>query len=169
MKVVRMRWKSLRDSFVKETKHKMALSSGQDVKPRKDWRYSSAMSFLAPHLAISFPVPRKSLDLSLDKCETTKDDEMDSSYYADQNQSLDSSNTSNTSPHFLGALLDYSMRSQPCIREDDNEVDSFFRGLSDTVKKLNPINQIKIQRDIVNMVLGYRLKELQENFRPGEI
>ncbi|CAG9819835.1 unnamed protein product [Phaedon cochleariae] len=180
VKTVKMRWKSLRDSYVKETRHKMAISSGQDLRPRKNWRYSSAMSFLAPHLAISFPVsPVK--DIS-DESEDVHDDGTLPQYFLN----IHPSHENHDDGHFLGALLDLSKnqiktdldhskghldlsrnhqdvsKHQNIVEPTENEIDSFFRGLSDTVKKLNPVNQIRIQRDIVNMVLDVKLRELQE-------
>ncbi|VEN56853.1 unnamed protein product [Callosobruchus maculatus] len=177
VKVVRSRWKSLRDSYVKETKHRMALSAGQNVKPRKNWRYSSAMSFLAPHLAIGFPLPSKS---GVDKQEE-KEDEMDTLLEEQQQQQQQHQETSaavasvaaasmpvmpnqNGNVHFLGAFLqEYPPRNPPgmppTVETENYDIDSFFRGVADTVKRLSPVNQVKIQRDIVNLVLDIKLKE----------
>ncbi|KAG5890010.1 hypothetical protein JTB14_032632 [Gonioctena quinquepunctata] len=161
VRTVRMRWKSLRDSYVKETKYKMALSSGQNVKPRRNWRYSSSMQFLAPFLTLSFPLPPASKDISEeseDHKEEEEDNSMQPAYFLNMNSSMQHGG------HFLGALLDYSRHqtmSMPA-RSGENEVDSFFRGVADTVKKLSAVNQVRIQRDIVNMVLDAKLKEVLE-------
>ncbi|XP_050506513.1 uncharacterized protein LOC126884574 isoform X2 [Diabrotica virgifera virgifera] len=120
IKTVRMRWKSLRDSYVKEIKYKMAVSSGHILKPRKNWRYSNCMTFLAPFLAISFPNTSKIKDES---CEIKEE------------------------------VSDQSEPTDPTY---------FLNGVADTVKKLSAVNQVFIQRSVVNMVLDIKLREAHE-------
>ncbi|XP_023026214.1 uncharacterized protein [Leptinotarsa decemlineata] len=163
VRTVRMRWKSLRDSYVKETKYKMAVSSGQNVKPRRNWRYSSAMQFLAPFLSLSFPVVATKEEV-LEESEDMKADDQQqvSTYFLNVNPA-----PATNAAHFLGALLDYSRHHAmgDTVRPAENEIDSFFRGVADTVKKLSPVNQVRIQRDIVNMVLDVKLREVQGTLR----
>lgn len=156
---MRSRWKSLRDSYVKETKHKLALGSGS-AKPKKDWRYTQEMSFLTPHLAISHPKALQSDEFKSDEDNIENQRPMDA-YFVD----IDSSPEGG---HFLGALLDYSAEKfgvapSPPVLTEESDIDSFFKGVADVVKGLNPVNQVKIQREIINFVLDVKLKEVQEN------
>lgn len=160
VKSVRNRWKSLRDSYVKETKYKMALSAGQTNRMKKDWKYSQAMSFLAPHLAISFPRKSNTEEYEVDVEENVEN-------FAEEPMETYFINLDNTNQdHFMGELLDFPKEdndlSSP-IYDKPADIYSFFRGVADTVKTLNPVNQVKIQKDIVNMVLDIKLKEVQEN------
>ncbi|CAG9860908.1 unnamed protein product [Phyllotreta striolata] len=204
VKVVRMRWKSLRDSYVKEIKYKMAVSTGHAVKPRKNWRYSNCMTFLAPFLAISFPLPPDRTARQDDSPRLSKDD---SSQDYQRDDEPDGG-------HFLGALLDFSkqdfskqdlskqdfakqdLSKQDLSKQDegeskgsdgqreieeaspgrsrqesvsscggeDSDIDSFFKGISEAVKKMNVVNQVFIQRNIVNMILDFKLREAQEKY-----
>ncbi|XP_050506514.1 uncharacterized protein LOC126884574 isoform X3 [Diabrotica virgifera virgifera] len=155
-----MRWKSLRDSYVKEIKYKMAVSSGHILKPRKNWRYSNCMTFLAPFLAISFPNTSKIKDES---CEI-KEEVSDQSEPTDPTYFLNvSSGPEENYGHFLSALLDYSNNHNSTVfKTDDGDIDSFFKGVADTVKKLSAVNQVFIQRSVVNMVLDIKLREAHE-------
>lgn len=179
VKVVRMRWKSLRDSYVKEIKYKMAVSTGHNVKPRKNWRYSNCMTFLAPYLAISFPLPPNKTSP-----EDTKEELGDHEHEPEQSFSMNmnSSNEDEANGHFLGALLDFSKHDnsekgdissrQEYVtsstntpnKSEDSDVDAFFKGISETVKKMNVVNQVFIQRNIVNMILDFKLREAQEKY-----
>lgn len=157
---MRSRWKSLRDSFVKETKHKLALGSGS-AKPKKDWRYTQEMSFLTPHLAISHPKALQSDKSDEDNIENQQPME---SYFVD----VDTLQGSPDGGHFMGPLLDYSAEklgiapSLPIITEE-SDIDSFFKGVADVVKGLNPVNQVKIQKEIINFVFDMKLREVQDN------
>ncbi|XP_056631964.1 transcription factor Adf-1-like isoform X1 [Diorhabda sublineata] len=161
VKTVRMRWKSLRDSYVKEIKYKMALSSGHNVKPRKNWRYSNCMTFLAPFLAISFPLTNNK-QFSDESSEVIKEEneQAEQPYFIAVNSSQEEA----ANGHFLGALLDFSKQESPCVsaKSDDSDIDSFFKGVADTVKKFSAVNQVFIQRNIVNMVLDMKLREAHE-------
>lgn len=162
MRIVRSRWKSLRDSYVKETKHKLSLCSGSG-KPKKDWRYSQEMSFLTPHLAISHPKAYQNDDIKLDEDNIEEQHSMDT-FYVD----VDSFQETPENGHFMGALLDYSAQkfdvTPPLtILSGESDIDSFFRGVAEVVKRLNAVNQVKIQKDIVNMVLDVKMKEVQDN------
>lgn len=151
----------MRDSYVKETKHKLSLCSGTG-KPKKDWRYSHEMSFLMPHLAISHPKAYRSDDFK----EEEKVDEQQTveTYFID----VDKFQENLEGGHFMGALLDYSSEKFagpphfPFVTEDC-DIDSFFKGVAEIVKRLNPINQVKVQKEIVNIVLDTKLQEVQEN------
>lgn len=132
-------------------------------KPKKDWRYSKEMSFLTPYLAISHPKAFQNDDFKQeDEC-YTEESELMETYFVDVNAFRESSEGG----HFMGALLDFSEANLSSTSElsglaVDNDVDSFFKGLAEVVKRLNPINQVKIQKDIVNMVFDMKLKEVQE-------
>lgn len=120
------------------------------------------MSFLTPHLAISHPKAYRSEDNKGNK--KVKDEETVETYFVH----VDNFHENLEGGHFMGALLDYSAEKLgetpqfPFVTEDC-DIDSFFRGVGEVVKRLNPINQVKIQKEIVNMVLDTKLKEVQEN------
>lgn len=163
VRTVRSRWKSLRDSYVKETKHKLSLGSGGG-KPKRDWRYSQEMAFLTPHLAISHPKALQIEDAKIEDEDNIDVQESMETYFVD----VDSFQEHPSGGHFMGALLDYSAEklhesSTILAFSEDSDVDSFFKGVAEVVKKLTPVNQVKIQKDIVNLVLDMKLKEVQEN------
>lgn len=121
------------------------------------------MSFLTPHLAISHPKAFQNDDVKLDE-DTIEESHPMETYFVD----VDSFQESSDGGHFMGALLDYSAEkfgvTPPLtLVTGESDIDSFFKGVAEVVKRLNPINQVKIQKDIVNMVLDIKMKELQEN------
>ncbi|XP_072385417.1 uncharacterized protein [Diabrotica undecimpunctata] len=162
IKTVRMRWKSLRDSYVKEIKYKMAVSSGYILKPRKNWRYSNCMTFLSPFLAISFPTTSKiksEESIKIKEEVSEKSEPVDPTYFLNVNLGQEENYG-----HFLSALLDFSKPADnaTAVKIDDSDIDSFFKGVADTVKKLSAVNQVFIQRSVVNMVLDIKLREAHE-------
>lgn len=148
---------------MKETKHKLSLGSGA-AKPKKDWRYSQEMAFLTPYLAISHPKAFKTENFKADEEDSIEDQQPMETYFVDVNSFQENPGGG----HFMGALLDYSAEKfdvTPAfpMLTGDSDIDSFFKGVAEVVKKLNPVNQVKIQKDIVNMVLDIKLKEIQDN------
>ncbi|KAJ8966367.1 hypothetical protein NQ314_003562 [Rhamnusium bicolor] len=165
---VRMRWKSLRDSYVKATKYRTALSKAQ-AKPKKNWRYSQSMSFLDPFLGS--PNPAKGVRNKKRKlCDVTEVEPVENFFVTPEDLQEVSENGCND--HLLGDWSEYppahQFSSPPRVNQE-NDIDSFFKGIADTVKKLNSVNQVKIQRDIVNMVLDIKLKEIQDNKDPLDV
>lgn len=161
---MRNRWKSLRDSYVKETKYKLSLGN-VNAKPKKDWRYSQEMSFLAPHISVSRPSGQNDdseIDIKTEIKPEIDEHEPMEAYFVDPFQ------INSQEGHFMGALLDYSaekVQGPSAVPElsEETDVDAFFKGVAQVVKRLNPGNQVKIQKDIVNMVLDAKLKEVQQN------
>lgn len=125
------------------------------------------MSFLTPHLAISHPKAYQADGLKPEDDVSTEEQQLMETAFVD----VDTFQESPENGHFMGALLNYPAE-QFCVTPAiptlptltaDTDVDSFFKGVSEVVKRLSPVNQVKLQKDIVNLVLDMKLKEVQEN------
>ncbi len=57
-----------------------------------------------------------------------------------------------------------SMMSHPYARmiQQNDDVDSFFHGLAQTMKKLRPLTVAKLKKEIANMVTDAEIRELEE-------
>lgn len=139
--MVRNRWKSLRDTLVKEMRYRNAILKA-DSRPKKGWRYTKAMAFLIPYLCEPNPAKGNRYKKGSSSMEVVEPMEKYLVTTEDLKQIVDGSDET------------------PSNRGD--EIDSFFKGIADTVKKLSPDNQVKVQRDIVNMVLDVKLWEIKE-------
>jgi hypothetical protein len=53
----KVRWKGLRDAFVKHRKKLQHLPSGSGATSQRDWKYSNLMSFLVPFMPSRRSVP----------------------------------------------------------------------------------------------------------------
>ncbi|XP_065215629.1 uncharacterized protein LOC135842170 [Planococcus citri] len=156
---LKVRWKSLRDAYVKERKYDISKSCGLKVKLKKPWRFKKQMEFLAP-----FIQSRKEIidvsnteenDSRSDITIETKIDGPNSSH----NDSQKTDNEPDSSVNHKSDLADYKLIPR---ERKATEIDSFFRGISDAVMGLNKKNQIIVQREIATLVMNFKLKELEE-------
>lgn len=146
--MVKNRWKSLRDSLVKETRYK-STSHPPDTKPRKSWRYANAMAFLLPYLGEPNPAKGNRHKKRISDTDLVEPVEK----YLITTEDL---------KQIVGDPSDVATDTQ------DDEIDSFFKGIADTVRKLTPENQVKVRKDIVNMVLDIKLWEIKDTKEPSE-
>uniref|UniRef100_V5G9V6 Transcription factor n=1 Tax=Anoplophora glabripennis TaxID=217634 RepID=V5G9V6_ANOGL len=149
VKMVRSRWKSLRDTLVKETRHKNTLHQ-PDSKPKRNWRYYNAMAFLLPYLGEPNPAKGNRYRKRISNNELVEPVEKYLITTEDLKQIVDDP---------VETAMDNNQQ---------DEIDSFFKGIADTVKKLTPENQVKVQREIVNMVLDIKLWEINETKDPSD-
>lgn len=159
---LKVRWKSLRDAYVKERKYDISRSCGLKVKAKKPWRLKKQMEFLAP-----FIQNRKDLIIDASNAENSNNNddintvhEVDSLNSNRRNSSkIDEEPDSSVTP---GSVPNSSKRELVPQGKNVTEIESFFRGISDAVLGLNKKNQILVQREIATLVMNFKLKELED-------
>lgn len=155
----------MRDAYVKERKYDVAKTYGMKIKMKRPWRLKKQMEFLTP-----FIHNRKDLYFDSTKENNEKNDKEKFSKELNNYGKnaiaitmVSSSSEGNSDPVIN---LRKNLFNQP-VPESNNyrliEIDSFFRNISDAVKTLNEKNQLMVQRDVTNVVMNYKLKELETN------
>lgn len=154
---MKVRWRSLRDAYVKERKYDLALTSGVKMKPKKPWRFKMQIEFLAPFIQL-----RKDLSTSTEARTESRMRSVDaktSSKTIVTDSSLKTVGENGSSSNYEINLFNQ------CIPKSNDqrfiEIDSFFRDIANAVKGLNRNSQFSLQKEITNLVMNYKLKELE--------
>ncbi|KAJ8922592.1 hypothetical protein NQ315_007622 [Exocentrus adspersus] len=142
--LVKNRWKSLRDALVREMRLEKKLLDSQETEERipkrpRRWRYANAMSFLIPYIVEAHPNRTNKKSKKATDIETVEPIEK---YLV--------------TPEELRHIMNED-------NGQDDEIGVFFRDIADTVRKMSPESQAKVQRQIVSLVLDSNLWEIQES------
>lgn len=156
---LKVRWKSLRDAYVKERKYEMSNRSHSTMKKKKPWRLKTYMDFLAPYI-------HNRKDLSTDEWTEKNDITFPHEIRVEETVPVNKSNIINKKKSDLSSQKKVNVLSQAKVNVKQDrvlEMDSFFRGIADAVKSLNPKNQLLVQKEVTNLVMNYKLQELEED------
>lgn len=171
---LKVRWKSLRDAYVKQRKYDISKNCGLNVREKRPWRLKKEMEFLAP-----FIQNRKDLFIDI----SCKDDSVCNDDISDIRLSpsppIVKENLNGLKP--IANQSDSSVILQKCRKFSVNkdkpnpihhvsnpqneyviEIESFFRGISEAVKGLNRKHQLLVQKEVASLVMNYKLQELEE-------
>lgn len=127
------------------------------MKPKKPWRFKMQMEFLAPFIQL-----RKDLSTSTEARTESRMRSVDaktSSKTIVTDSSLKTVGENGSSSNYEINLFNQ------CIPKSNDqrfiEIDSFFRDIANAVKGLNRNSQFSLQKEITNLVMNYKLKELE--------
>lgn len=127
------------------------------MKPKKPWRFKMQIEFLAPFIQL-----RKDLSTSTEARTESRMRSVDaktSSKTIVTDSSLKTVGENGSSSNYEINLFNQ------CIPKSNDqrfiEIDSFFRDIANAVKGLNRNSQFSLQKEITNLVMNYKLKELE--------
>lgn len=155
---LKVRWKSLRDAYVKERKYDLAQTYGMKLRPKKPWRLKRQMEFLAPFIQMRKDFSGAETN-SVPRVKSTKTPKtnINTTNYAPVPQMVREND--------LAFNYDMNLFNQCIPKTNDQrfiEIDSFFRDIANAVKGLSPNSQVMLEKDITNLVMNYKLKELSD-------
>ncbi len=161
MAALKVRWKSLRDAYVKERNYDIAKTSGVKLKNKKPWRLKSQLEFLAP-----FIHNRKDIGKTMARGAGVRSGRTETSVPKDTpsespSKAKDPPKTRSENGEIRKNMFNETVPSASTPRLI--EIDSFFRSIADSVKCLSPKSQVSIQREITELVMNYKLRELEED------
>ncbi|XP_014251122.1 uncharacterized protein LOC106667594 [Cimex lectularius] len=167
---VKTRWKSLRDSFLRNLK-KAGVQGNKKIKP---WKYSDQMQFLLPYIGSKGTASVKE-ELGYDDSAGTMNGDTSQDFAemlveSDHVQngiderlhkkrvSVNERTVKRLKNHVTG-----SNYMKPFLSCQNDPIDSFFLGIAQTVKKLSPFNQAFIKKAIANLVIDTEINELEDS------
>lgn len=159
VKALKVRWKSLRDAYVKERRYELAKSCGVKVKPKTAWRLKKQLDFLAPFVQIR-------TDFLRSQHKTRDEQQPVVAEISNQDQDVNalSPDISEKSAKLVKDrknIFNQPISDLKCDRL--NEMDFFFQSIAEAVKGLKSDNQSLIQKEIMSLVMNYKLRELEED------
>lgn len=128
------------------------------MKQKRPWRLKTQMDFLAP-----FIQNRK--DLTFDESKDGGDFMFSDEIKFQEETTQPALEELDQSQPNLDLKCPKTVFSQSNSNTKHNrvlEIDSFFRGIADAVKSLTPKNQVLVQKEVTNLVMNYKLQELEE-------
>ncbi|XP_044760182.1 uncharacterized protein LOC123317641 [Coccinella septempunctata] len=160
-KECKKQWNSLRDGY-RKNKRKRMTKSGQAAIPLKKWKFEEEMNFLDPYIQ-----DRKTFS-SIEISETEADPETDVDEISQIEEGASTSNDSVTPKRrkkekasASSMVMDYLLKNK---QEEKDDVDAFFHGLAQTVKKMSPYYRA-ITKARVGSVVGEM--EIQSIINPN--
>lgn len=151
---VKIRWKSLRDAFVKQQRKRQDCTA--KVRP---YIYESEMQFLLPHILLK--------DRDTDGYESGNESiSVPVSNFEVKTEDCPSLNASLSGDSHLDETIDPD--APPLIKEliwDDKQhpIDAFFYGIAQTVKQFKPITAARVKKAVANIVIDAEIEDIATN------
>ncbi|XP_050435672.1 uncharacterized protein LOC126842655 [Adelges cooleyi] len=170
---LKVRWKTLRDGFVRHLKKKKALEMYTAAAAMRPYKLEKQISFLLPHVSFRDDEEGGSLDEETSSLTDKPGADSDPPYdqQAAEDMIYDQLSIEKTcsehealdrSVHFLcdqrykAAAINYRL-------EDMDSVDAFFHAMAQTVKQLKPITVAKIKRAVSIIVSNAEIEEMESS------
>ncbi|XP_050533707.1 uncharacterized protein LOC126901345 [Daktulosphaira vitifoliae] len=170
---LKVRWKTLRDGFVRHLKKKKALEMYTAAAAMRPYKLEKQISFLLPHVSFR---------------DEDEGGSMDEDASSQIDKTVDNSDLSYGQPDVDDLIFDQSVTEKSCSEhdaldrsihflcdqrykpntinyrwEDMDSVDAFFHAMAQTVKQLKPITVAKIKRAVSIIVSNAEIEEMENS------
>jgi len=175
---LKVRWKTLRDGFVRHLKKKKTMEMYTAAAAMRPYKLERQIAFLLPHVSFrdeddnggsNDDEDTSSLlmatDIKTNECESSAYDQQSAAEMLYEQSNMDKTCSEHEaldrSIHFLCDQRYKQAAATSYKLEDMDSVDAFFHAMAQTVKQLKPITVAKIKRAVSIIVSNAEIEEME--------